>query len=230
MGRENARQMRHCISAPMWSALNAAYLSLQQVNILEIWNASPESFYAATSAEIDTFMGIAAATMYRDEGWHFMQLGRFIERAQLAVALFVAQIDLFPLDARGEPEGSESDWISLLRLYHAVEAYNRAYSVQVSPAQVLDLLATDPLLPQSICRSLDSAATELAAIAPAPNVGADAAARRMAGRLAAIARYEWPDATDHARLLASLQRNTLELHSLVANAFFDYPVPIAPAS
>ena len=83
-GRENARQMRHCISGEMWTHLNLAYLRMQEIDILSIWRDSPESFFAETAAEMDTFVGIATATMYRDEGWHFMQLGRFIEGAQLA--------------------------------------------------------------------------------------------------------------------------------------------------
>ena len=222
MGRENARQMRHCISAEMWTTLNLAYLRIQQIDILDIWNTSPETFYADTAAEIDTFMGVAAATMYRDEGWHFMQLGRFIERAQLAIALFLSQMELFQLTHASSPEESESDWITLLRMYHALEAYNRAYSVEIIPDQVLDLLATDPLLPDSLCRSLDVLAAELASIDPGPDPEYDAAARRLAGRLASMVHYDWPDSADRRRLLIRLSTYCLDLHALVSAAFFDY--------
>ena len=222
MGRENARQMRHCISAEMWTSLNLAYLRIQQIDILEIWNTSPETFYADTAAEIDTFMGVAAATMYRDEGWHFMQLGRFIERAQLAVALFLSQIDLFQLSSSNPLEGADSDWVTLLRMYHAIEAYNRAYSVEIIPDQVLDLLATDPLLPDSLCRSLDVAASELASIDPGPDPEYDAAARRLAGRLTSMVHFDWPDASDRQRVLRRLESYCYDLHSLVSSAYFDY--------
>ncbi len=222
MGRENARQMRHCISAEMWTSLNLAYLRIQPIDILEIWNTSPETFYADTAAEIDTFMGVAAATMYRDEGWHFMQLGRFIERAQMAVALFLAQMELFQLSASSSLEGSESDWVTLLRMYHALEAYNRAYSVEIVPEQVLDLLATDPLLPDSLCRSLDVAAAELNSIDTGPDAQYDAAARRIAGRLTSMVHYDWPDSADRQRLLIRLRSYTFDLHALVSAAFFDY--------
>ena len=154
-----------------------------------------------------------------------MQLGRFIERAQLAVALFTSQIEMFPLDQSAAGEGSESDWITLLRMYHAVETYNRTYSVEILPEQVLDLLVTDPLLPDSLCRSLDVAATELASIPLGPNVQSDAGARRLSGRLAAMTRYEWPDTTDRARLLLYLSNHCLELHDLVSTAFFYYDLP-----
>ena len=225
LGRENARQIRHCISAEMWRSLNLAFLRIQRVDILDIWNTSPESFYDEMDADIDNFMGVAAASMYRDEGWHFLQLGRFIERAQLAAALLIAQIEQFPLGGSDSSAGAESDWITLLRMYHAMAAYNRTYSVEVIPEQVLDLLATDPLLPDSLCRSLDVTATELESIAPGPDGRADAAARRLAGRLAAMVHYDWPDTTDRQKLLIRLRSRCLELHELVSTAFFLYDAP-----
>ena len=229
-GRENARQMRHCISAEMWTSLNLAYLRIQQVSIRDIWNASPESFYATVSADVDTFMGVAAATMYRDEGWRFMRLGRFVERSQLAASLFLAQLELFPTDADASRlDGSESDWIILLRLYHAMAAYNRAYSVEVAPDQVLDLLVTDPRLPDSLCSSVDAAAAELAAIVPGPDRESDEAARRLAGRLSALVHYEWPDAADHAELLVRVNGYCRQLHNLVTATYFDYHSANLPA-
>ena len=44
MGRENARQMRHCISGELWTSLNLAYLRFQELSIQNIWLASPGGF------------------------------------------------------------------------------------------------------------------------------------------------------------------------------------------
>ena len=224
LGRENARQVRHCISAEMWTSLNLSYLRIQKLGIQDIWAASPESFYAVTSAEIDTFAGVAAATMYRDDGWRFMQFGRFIERAQLSVALLLAQLAADTLTE----EYSDADWTSLLRVYHAFAAYNRRYSVEVQPAQVLDLLATDPLLPDSLCRSLDMAAAELTAIGPGPNARSSGAAQRMASRLGALIHYDWPDREDREGLLRQVDEYCRELHRLVTLTYFDYPIEDFP--
>ena len=118
MGRENARQIRHCISSELWTSINLAYLRIQEISIQDIWLPSPESFYAETAAEMSMFSGVAAATMYRDEGWRFLQLGRFIERAQVSTSLFLAQL---AADSQ-TGEYSEADWASLLRVFHAFEA------------------------------------------------------------------------------------------------------------
>ena len=218
LGRENARQMRHCISAEMWTSLNLAYLRIQKLNIQDIWTTSPESFYAETAAEINTFSGVARATMYRDDGWHFMQFGHFIERAQLSVTLLLAQ-----LAAKTTPrEDSDHDWTSLLRAYHAFEAYSRSYSVEVHPGRVLDLLVTDSLLPNSLCRSLDAAAAELAGLGPGPDANSSAAARRLAGRLGALVHYDWPDLEDHEEFLRQVSEYCRKLHDLVTATYFDY--------
>ncbi len=223
-GRENARQMRHCISSELWTSLNLAYLKMQKISIQDIWRVSPEGFYAETAAEMNTFAGVGAATMYRDEGWLFMQLGRFIERAQLSTSLFLSQLATDSQTA----EYSDAEWTSLLRLYSAFEAYNRIYSVEVQPGQVLNLLATDPLLPGSVCSSLDSTVSYLASIGPGPNPKAGAAASRLAGRMAALIHYEWPDEEDHHDLLRQVREYCRELHHLVTTAYFDYPVEDFP--
>lgn len=224
LGRENARQMRHRISAEMWICLNLAYLRIQKLNIEDIWKTSPENFYAGTVEDVHTFSGVAATTMYRDEGWHFMQLGHYIERAQLSVALFLSQI----ATARLYQESPEGDCTALLRLYHAFDAYDRKHSVEIQPHQVLDLLATDPLLPSSLCRSLDSAAEELAAIAHGPSASSSAAASRLAGRVRALIRHEWPDRKDREAMLRQIGEHCRNLHDRIMAAYIDYSVEDAP--
>ena len=218
LGRENARQMRQCISAEMWSCLNLAYLHLQDQSIQKIWRTSPESFYASVESEIDTFTGVASATMYRDEGWNFLRLGQFIERAQLLSGLLIAQIDL---DESGE-ENSIVDWIGLLRLYHAVEAYNRRFNVEVEPGNVLDVLTTDGLLPGSLIRSLDRAGYEIASIGAGPDPRNSDSTRRLAGRLSSMLHYEWPDQQDKRAMLTRVNALCREFHQLLNDTYFEY--------
>ena len=218
-GRENARQMRHCISAEMWTSLNLAYLRIQKLGIQDIWT-SPESFYAETAAEIDTFSGVALTTMYRDDRWRFMQLGRFIERAQLSASLLLAHL----YSGATTTEDSDEDWTSLLRVYHAFEAYSRRYSVEVLPDRVLDLLVTDPMIPSSLARSIDEAAAQLARLDPGPDADSAAAARSLTGRMEALLTEECPDGKDHEKVLRQINDHSRELHDLVTATYFDYYV------
>ena len=175
-------------------------------------------------AQIDTFVGVASATMYRGEGWRFMQLGRFVERAQLLAALLVAQFDA----ERHVEEASDADWNGLLRLCHAFEVYNRRYSVAVQPRQVLDLLVTEPRLPDSLCRSVDRAAEEIAAIGPGPDARSSGAVQRLAGRIGAVIHHQWPDHDDCHELLEQVHADCFALHDQVSAAYFDYAIEDAP--
>ncbi len=225
MGRENARQMRHCISAEMWSCLNLAWLRVRPLTVADIWRSHPEDFYTATWREIATFMGVAEATMYRGEGWRFMRAGRFIERAQLTVALLLAQ-----LAAARRHGGEDSDWTGLLRACEAGDAYGRRHGVAIHPERVLDVVATDPLLPGSLCHSLAGAAGELAALGPAPDAEAGAAAKRLAAGLALPPGADWPGAAGRRAALVATGKGTRRLHDLLFAAYIDYAIDDSPAA
>ena len=217
-GRENARQMRQVISAEMWARLNLTFLRLQEMSMPDIWRNSPESFYGWITSEIDTLAGIMGSTMYRDEGWRFMQLGRCIERAQLLSSLLLTQIDL----SEAVEENSDADWKSLLRIYHSIEAHNRRYTIEIKPDNVMDILATDALLPRSLIRSLDMAAREISAIGDGYDAEASASTSRLAEHLASILHQEWTDGADKKALLAGVNERCRDLHLLVSDTYFNY--------
>ena len=232
LGRENARQTRHCISAEMWTSLNLAYLRVQRVSMKDIWPTSPESFYAELAREIDTFSGIAGATMYQDEGWSFMQLGRLIERAQLLTALLLARAG----PGLGPPRGRRSSWQRWRsrRRMKAPMATGRRCSSPTTPSTpttggtgstcrpgpilyVTSWTCWSPILYcRSRCRSLDAAAADLDGVGPGPDPDSGAAARRLAGRLGALVHYEWLDRDDKEGFLRQVSEHCLDLHNLVA--------------
>ena len=94
----------------------------------------------------------------------------------------------------------------------------------------MDLLVSDSALPRSLCRSLDASAAELANLAPGPDSNSTAAPGRLAGRRAALVHYDWPDREDKQRALGQVGRYCLELHHLVAAAYFHYPWEGLPPS
>ena len=224
-GRENARQMRHHISAEMWTCLNQSYLRLQNMETHDIWLRSPENFYAETAAQIDTFRGVTSSTLYRDDAWHFVQLGNHIERLQLSASLLMAQIAavrLFEVPA-------DAYWTSLLRHYYAFEAYNRASSAAIEPDRVLGLLVTNPQLPDSLSLSVSVLCEELTAVGPGPDAEATARTRSQAEYLRQLVGIEWPGGTDGHTLLRRVRDGCRQLHDLVTKTYFDYPV-LAPGN
>ena len=80
-GRENARQVREQINSQMWEQINQLYLQMQ----IPAWRRSGPgsriSFYHGINQDVYRLQGITDARITRDQGWHFVQLGRYIERA-----------------------------------------------------------------------------------------------------------------------------------------------------
>ena len=225
--RENARQVRNAIGNKMWASLNLAYLGMRDVEMETIWNDRPDTFYLRTEDAIRTFSGVAEGTMYRDDGWHFLQLGRFVERAQFLAALVDAHIALFPT---GAPDG-DSDWRSLLRICEARFAYRHLYSLEHSPTRMVDFLVADPALAHSIRYALGRIVEALDAVSSGPPLQIEA--ERRAGRMAAGIDHDWPnrDPGDDGAARAALQEigeSCRLLHDDIVAAYFDYEVRDAP--
>ncbi len=217
-GRENARQIRHCISEQMWTALNTEYLRIRDIKLTDIWLTSPASFYSELLAGIDRFNGVATATMYRDEGWHFYRIGQFIERIQFGCSLLLTQKKL----ENQTGELAEASWRSLLRVFHASGAYDRTYSIEVQPDLALDLLVSNHRLPESLLRSVDRAGQELRSLQDGPVSTTTNALRRQAGRMSALLRYDWPDRDDREEVMTQVLNYARQLHVLLSETYFEY--------
>ena len=223
-GRENARQMRHRITGEMWTCMNLAYLRfrLQKPRMADIWRTEPETFYADLSRDVDTFMGAAERTMYRDDGWRFLQIGRCTERVQLTVALLLAHLD----EVAAADDTSDHDWMSLLRICHALDAYAHRCGVAVRTEHVLDLLVTDPGLPRSLYSAAEAAARELRALAPAPGRadGAASLAAQMTETLRSRQPPDLPPPAESSDRLRLIEAQCRAFHDLVMAEHVRYPV------
>ena len=223
--RENARQVRNVVGKDMWSCLNVAYLSLRDVGIEDFWNDRPDEFFLHTEDAIRTFSGIAESTMYRDHGWHFLQLGRFVERAQLVAALVDAQLAVFPT---AEPH-VEPDWGSLLRICKAGVAYRRLHSHVYEPDRVVDFLVCDPQLSHSIRYALERISDALNAFSEHRQLPRGPGAAHRTGRMAARIDYDWPNRNpqddDATRAtLRDIREACGLLHDDVEATYFNYAI------
>ena len=99
--RENARQVREKISSEMWLHINTLYLDVRNTTIDSIWNNQPHQFFDAVKNGAHLFQGITDSTMVHDEGWQFIQLGRFIERSMGIATLLDEHLRAYPLTNSG---------------------------------------------------------------------------------------------------------------------------------
>lgn len=151
LARENARTVREQISTEMWEQLNRVYLSFRSGNAKERFRSSSHEFFQWVLEGCQLFQGTADATMSHDEGWDFIQCGKFLERADRTSRIL--DIKYHILLPHGEMVGGTVDtiqWLALLRSCSALEPYRKHYRGQVAPWKVAEFLAKDQTFPRSI--------------------------------------------------------------------------------
>ena len=85
--RENARTLRPLISTEMWVHLNVFYNRLKAIDKTELAPGSMTRLLSWIKESCQTHTGITEGTFFRDQGWYFYQLGRYIERADQTTRL-----------------------------------------------------------------------------------------------------------------------------------------------
>jgi len=180
--RANARSIRGTINSEMWRELNKLYWQLRDPAFSAQALDSPHEFYQAVENGSCLFQGVCDATLNHDEGWHFIQLGKFIERADKE--LRILDVQYHRLQKLTEPADlplANVQWGGVLKSCRAYEAYQRLYVGRVEPERVVEFLLLHPTFPRSVRFSLESAAQALGAIGVAS--GGDGKADRVLGRV-----------------------------------------------
>ena len=92
--RANARSIRGTINSEMWRELNKLYWQLCDPAFSRQASESPHEFYQAVECGSCLFQGVCDATLNHDEGWQFIQLGKFLERADKTLRILDIQYHL----------------------------------------------------------------------------------------------------------------------------------------
>jgi len=94
--RENARQVREQISSEMWEQLNRLFHEVKRMESAGLWKSQPLDFLAVILESSHLVQGVTDSTMNHGEGWQFIQVGRFIERAAAIARLLDIYFHEFP--------------------------------------------------------------------------------------------------------------------------------------
>jgi uncharacterized alpha-E superfamily protein len=94
--RENARQVREEISTEQWQRLNRLYHQMHSPHAQAQFRSSINDALASVVDGIHLFKGVSDTTMIHGQGWQFIRLGRYLERAYATATLLeVYQPELF---------------------------------------------------------------------------------------------------------------------------------------
>lgn len=181
--RENARCIREIISREMWEQLNAFYFMVKEAaqgqSLSEL-----HDFFTEVKMASHLFAGVMDATMAHNEGWHFGQIGRLLERAdKTARILDVKYFILLPSVKDVGTTLDEVQWMALLKSASAYEMYRKRCPHRITPVGVAEFLILDREFPRSIEFCLLQAERSLRQITGTPAGTWKNPAERALGRI-----------------------------------------------
>ncbi len=182
--RENARSVREQISSEMWEHLNQLYLFIRSDDARELFRTSTYQFYKRILEGSFQFIGITDATMTHGEGWDFIQLGKFIERADRTSRIL--DVKYHVLLPSGERVGGNVDtvqWMAVLRSCSALEAYTKLYVGQIAPWKVAEFLILHDCFPRALRHCVHQVDYALHRISGVPEDRFSNECERLSGRL-----------------------------------------------
>ena len=243
--RENARHVREQISTEQWHRLNSLYLEVtrpehrkvMQIESPEASSEVPSAFLQQVMETVHQFQGTTDSTMSHGEGWQFIQVGRFLERAAATAKLLEAyHDDLWSVSEPASEANEYLEWMGLLRSCTAFEAYCKVYTADLTPERILEFLLLDSEFPHSIRFSIRSVERALDAI-DAKSGSKNPSARseqlhRSAGRLSAQLGFSSVEELLDGKIIDyfhSIQQQCQAIHESLYQLYVDYPIQLALA-
>ncbi len=229
--RENARQVREEISSEQWQRLNRLFHQIHSPQAQAQFGANVNDLLTSIIDGIHLFKGVSDTTMIHGQGWQFIRLGRYLERAYATATLLEEyQPDLFCAPEREHSGYQYLEQVGLLRCCTAFEAYCQVYTADISADRILEFLLLNRDFPHAIRYSVDSILSAIEAIQ-------DSGARRPPeeltagiGRLHAMLGFTTISeilAGNPGAFLHSIREQCMRIHELVYRYYVHYSIQSA---
>lgn len=229
--RENARQIREQISTEMWTELNKLYLHVKQADAAHVWSESPHDFLSQVREGSHLFQGITDATMNHNQGWHFIQLGRSVERMLNLLQLLSVHFSSVELAMeRNHSTDRYFELTAILKSVSAFEAYCKVYNPDLQPTWIMEFLLFDIEFPRSVRFCIDRILRSLNSLADATNQGKNNRLVRIAGRLQSTLNYDDMDdvrSSEWQQYLNNIKRQTYMIHDTLYQTYIAYTIESA---
>ncbi|HEV7868693.1 MAG TPA: alpha-E domain-containing protein [Chthoniobacteraceae bacterium] len=188
--RENARTVREYISSEMWERINKLYLWLHSPEARQLFTGSAIEFYRHVVNFSHQFHGTTDATLTHGEGWDFLQIGKYLERADSSSRILDLKYHI--LLPRGERVGGTVDtvqWQAVLKSCSGFEAYRKLHTGQVTPWTVAEFILLQETFPRSVCFCADKLDAALHRISGCDRSRFSNNVERLSGRLCSDLHY-----------------------------------------
>ena len=153
--RENARTLRPLISTEMWTHINVFHNWVRQLGSHDIRSSQLSGLCARLKQDCQTHNGIIEGTFYRDQGWYFYMIGKYLERGDQTTRLVdIKYHTLLPPEAGIGSPVDISQWSAVLRSAAAYHAYRRVMPRSLTAPAVVGFLLLNNAFPRSLVLTL----------------------------------------------------------------------------
>ncbi|MDX1504996.1 MAG: alpha-E domain-containing protein [Spongiibacter sp.] len=151
MVRENIRTSRDTLPPESWELINEFQIFVSENIQQGINRRNRHEFLEQVIRTCQGINGLIADTMRRDGAWHFLRLGKNLERADMSLRTVEAGASMSAEFAAADmPEAAEVVWSSVLHTLDAMTPYKRTMRVAVSGEDAAAFLLEDALFPRSV--------------------------------------------------------------------------------
>ena len=231
--RENARQVREEISTEQWQRLNRLYHQMHSPHAQAQFGSNLSDALAAVIDGIYLFKGTTDTTMIHGQGWQFIRLGRYLERAySTATLLEVYHPDLFTQTPAERAGHLHLELVGLLRCCTSFEAYCQVYTADLSPDRILEFLLFNRDFPHAIRYCVDGTRQAIEAIQESGGRRPPEELTSGIGKLHAMLGYTTIGeilAGDAAAFLHTIREQCLRIHELMYRYYIHYSIQSALA-
>ncbi len=164
--RFNTKAVRSSVTSEVWEAINQTRSELQRLieQDLDVHNLS--AFLDKVRGRSIMIGGAATETMIRDDRHGYMQLGKWLERADSTARLLDVKYNVLLPKASDVGGGLDYlQWLQILRAANSAGAFRHIYGRSIDSEGVVDMLVLNSDSPRSLRTSLSHVYGELQALA-----------------------------------------------------------------
>lgn len=149
--RDNARLVRTALTREVWEATNESWMTLRQLLSSPVSEQDLPDVLASIRRLSAQVRGATAGTMLRNDGFNFIRMGTFVERADnTARILDVKYYLLLPSIAQVGSAIDVMQWETILRSVSAQRAYRWLNGAEISPSNIAEFLILYEKMPRSL--------------------------------------------------------------------------------
>ncbi|WP_027963674.1 alpha-E domain-containing protein [Halalkalibacillus halophilus] len=161
VARENAKSTREIIPSELFETLNDCYWASKQVDDKQ-WNYKDVDQLLKQIIQTSfTTQGIIESSLTRDDSYAFIQIGKWLERAEKTSRILTMMCEKMMEDHVQPTEKFYYECLRILQFVNGHEAFLKKYPPSIKSADVLEFLIVDNSFPRSILYCIEHVQDEI---------------------------------------------------------------------